>query len=134
MKKIIGAVLFILLVFQLLAFAFDPGAYDIIMQAGEDFRLTMALKDSNGTAINLTGNTYSAQFRSAPAPAGVVFATYSASASAPASGQVTIKLSKAQTTNTSGKTGLWDLKQTDAAGSVSYLLAGKVIVKPTVTR
>jgi len=116
------------------AFAFDPGVYDVTMYAGEDFKLTLLLKDSGGATMNLTGNTYAAQFRSAPAPAGTVFATYSASAPTPANGQIEVKLSRTQTATNTGKAGMWDLRQTDSTGMVSYLLTGKAAVKPTVTR
>jgi hypothetical protein len=130
MKKLILA----LLLLASTVFAFTPGVFDITMQAGEDFKLSVGLADSTGADINLTGNTYAAQFRSAPAPGGVVFATYSAYSPSPATGQITVKLSSAQTSKQSGKSGIWDLKQTDSAGQVSYLLTGKCAVKPTATR
>jgi len=123
----------IILLLATAASAFQPGTYDIIMQAGEDYVLT-AVESNNGTPINLTGNTYAAQFRSAPAPAGIVYATYSASTSNPSAGQIRVKLSAAQTLAQSGKSGVWDLRRTDAAGQVSYRLTGKCAVKPTVTR
>ncbi|MFZ2949454.1 MAG: hypothetical protein WA003_08205 [Desulfuromonadaceae bacterium] len=115
------------------ASAFNPGIYDILMQAGEDYILTVT-ESNNGTPINLSGTTYAAQFRSAPAPAGIVFATYSAFTNNPAAGNITVKLSKAQTLAQSGAAGVWDLRRTDASGLVSYRLSGKCIVRPTVTR
>jgi hypothetical protein len=134
MKKIISTVLLLTLVLGFTAYAFDPGVYDMVIQAGEDYQLTLQLADSTGAAVNLSGNTYAAQFRSAPAPAGIVFATFSASSSAPLAGQVAVRLSKDQTVAHSGKTGVWDLRQTTGGGAVSYLISGKAVVRPTVTR
>jgi hypothetical protein len=116
------------------AYAADPGSYDITMYAGEDYRLTLKLADSTGSDINLTGNSYAAQFRSAPAPTGSIFATYSTTVTSAGTGMISVRLSRAQTTALTGKSGLWDLKQTDSVGLVSYLLTGKCAVRPTVTR
>jgi len=134
MKRFLLITLYSLLITASAVYAFDPGVYDVTMYAGEDFKLTLLLKDSTGAAMNLTGSTYAAQFRSAPAPAGTVFATYSASAPTPANGQIEVKLSRAQTAINTGKAGMWDLRQTGTTGLVSYLLTGKAAVKPTVTR
>lgn len=131
-RPIIIALLLIMLPVQ--CPAADPGFYNITMQAGEDYRLTLKLAGRTGAAIDLTGNTYAAQFRSAPAPSGTVFATYTATVASPASGQISVRLSKAQTVALSGKAGLWDLLQIDAAGLATYLLTGKCSVRPTVTR
>ena len=124
----------ILLLITSSALAFDPGTYDIAMLAGEDYRLTLKLTDSTGSAMNLTGCSYAAQFRSAPAPTGSVFATYSTSVTSAGTGTISVRLSRAQTSLSSGKSGLWDLKQTDSTGLVSYILTGKCSVRPTVTR
>jgi len=116
------------------AYALDPAVYDAVMYANEDYRLNLTLKDSTGAAMNLTGYSYKAQFRQQPAPAGAVYATYSATVSNAATGAVTVKLSKSQTSALSGLTGFWDLQQTDSGGSISYLLSGRAVVKTTVTR
>ena len=115
--------------------AFNPGVYDIIMQAGEDYTLHLQFKDSTGAAMDLNGYSYASQFRSAPAPGGVVYATYSAAIFGDAtSGRVRVKLSHGQTTTNSGRSGVWDLRQTAPSGEISYMLTGKAAVKPTVTR
>lgn len=132
-----GLLLIALLLITLPTFgmAADPGVYDITMQAGEDYRLTLKLTGGTGAPIDLTGTTYAAQFRSGPAPSGAAFATYSANMTMPAtSGLISVRLSKAQTLALSGKTGLWDLRQIDSAGLAAYILTGKCYVRPTVTR
>jgi len=132
MKKIIALLCFILTVS--ISYALDPGIYDVVMQAGEDYRLSMTLQDSNGNNVDLTGYSYKAQFRKSPAPGGIVYATYSTVFTNMTSGGVEIRLSKAQTTSTSGLIGVWDLRETDPSGLVTYKAGGKVICRPTVTR
>ena len=117
-----------------LALAFEPGIYDITMQAGEDYVLTMNVKDSLGSPVDLTGYSYAAQMRTKPAPVGSVLANYSTTIVTPSAGLIRVKLSKEQTLANSGKAGTWDLRQTDPQGQVTYLLTGKCTVKPTTTR
>lgn len=128
------AALLAALLVALPVFALDPAVYDFSMQAGEDFVLQLTLKDSGNAVMNLTGYKYRAQFRSAAAPAGGVFATYSANLVNAAAGRLDIRLSRRQTAANDGKQGVWDLQQTDPAGNVAYILTGKVKVNSTVTR
>ena len=109
-----------------------PPSYDIIMLAGADYSLTLTLAN-NGTPIDQTGNTYVAQFRSAPGSS--IFASYSCNSPAPVSGQIQCRLSKAQTLALSGKAGVWDLLLQSPSGTVEYLFGvGKAGVKPTSSR
>lgn len=121
-----------------------PSVFDMVMFAGADYALTIQIKDSAGATYDMTGSTYAAQFRSTTAPAGVLYANFSTVQRSPFttySGTQTtylpvldIKLSNAQTKSLSGKSGVWDLKQTAINGLVSYILTGKVGVRPTVTQ
>lgn len=111
-----------------------PSALDIIMLAGADFDLTVYRKFDATTYLDITGYQYAAQFRSAPAPGGVLFANYSAVISDPATGHLRVKLSRFQTVPLSGKSGVWDLRQTAPNGLVSYIISGKAYVRPTVTQ
>jgi len=133
MKKLLALSCLILLVASL-AFALDPYQYDIVMQAGEDYQLEMQMKDGNGNNVDLTGYSYKAQFRNSPAPNGIVFATYSAVFANQTGGRLNVKLSAAQTTKNSGKVGVWDLRETNPSGLVTYSVGGKAICRPTVTR
>lgn len=121
-----------------------PSPFDVVMLAGADYLLSVQIKNSYGAQLNMTDKTYAAQFRANPAPAGVLYANFSAvtripyttysgvSTSYPA--VLDIKLSAAQTRALSGKSGVWDLRQTDTLGLISYILAGKCTVRPTVTQ
>lgn len=126
-----------------------PSPYDLVMLAGADYLLSIQIKNSAGASTDLTVNTYSAQFRAAPAPAGQLFANLSTITRVPtftrysSNGEAVvttylpyldIKLSKAQTRALSGKSGLWDLRQTGPTGLVSYPMAGKIVIRPTVTQ
>lgn len=107
---------------------------DLIMAAGADYRATLTwTTPGSGTPINLTGNSYAAQFRSAAYPTGTLYATYSTVITNAAAGQMQLRLSRAQTRANSGRTGIWDLQQTDQNGLVSYRFGGKAVVQPTVT-
>jgi hypothetical protein len=101
------------------------------MKAGADFRPTLAWADKTGHPINITGNTYQAEFRDAPE--GTLFARYSTVITDAANGKMQLRLSRAQTTRLSKKTGVWDIKQTTPDGQVKYRFGGTVIVKPPVT-
>jgi len=127
--------------------AADMGVYNIIMQAGEDFRLPLTMnscadnplpvdpsKCKTLVPIKLNGYSYKAQFRQAPAPAGAVYATYSAVFVNLSAGRVDVRLSKAQTSGTSGKSGVWDLRETNPSGLSSYPTGGTATCKPTATR
>lgn len=116
------------------SWALDPGVFDISVQAGEDYRLQLTLKDGAGAPMNLTGYSFKAQSRQAPAPTGALYATYSTIVVSPATGRLDVRLSKTQTASNSGKSGVWDLQQTDSGGLVTYILRGKSVVMPTATR
>ena len=111
-----------------------PTAYDVVMLAGADYQLDVKHVDPAGAVVNLTGSTFVSQFWSAPAPAGTVFATYSTPIVSAVAGTSRVKLSKAQTTALSGRSGVWDLLWTDATGRATFLLSGKAAVRPTVSR
>jgi hypothetical protein len=113
--------------------AFAGETADLVMKAGADYRASLTWTDATGTAINITGNSYAAQFRSAVYPAGTLFATYSTTITNAAAGQMRISLSRAQTAALSGKAGVWDLKQTTSGGEVKYRFGGTARVLPVVT-
>lgn len=146
LKLLCLAVLFLGLLIQG-ALALEPVVFDLVMQAGEDFTLPVRLDFCADNPLpqppalckswkvtDLTGYTYKAQFLSAPAPAGTVYATYSCIFTNITGGELKVKLSKAQTTANSGRSGIWDLRQTDSGGAVSYIIRGKAVVSPTGTR
>lgn len=111
-----------------------PTPFDMVMLAGADYRLSIVNTTAAGLAVNITGYTYYAQFREAPAPAGALFASYSASVVDAAAGKLSVRLSRAQTWALSGKTGIWDLLQIDNTGKATFIAAGQVAVRPAATR
>lgn len=114
-----------------------PTNFDIIMLAGADYSLTVMIRDAAGQFTNMSTPSYTAQFRSTAYPVGTIFANFSAVRVRVPTTQkigISLRLSKAQTNALSGRSGLWDLKQTASDGLVSYILTGKCSVKPTVSR
>lgn len=112
--------------------AFSAETADLIMKAGADYRATLTWTvPTTKQPVDLTGNSYAAEFRSGPG--GTLYARYSTIVTNATAGQMQLRLSRRQTATLPGKTGVWDLKQTDAAGVVSYRFGGTVKVMPTVT-
>lgn len=129
MKRWLIAILFCL---QTVAWAGDTA--NLVMKAGADFRSTLTWTvPGSGVPVDLTGNSYAAEFRSAPYPNGTLYARYSTIITDAAAGQMQLRLSRAQTTPLYNKTGVWDLKQTSADGTVAYRFGGTVKVLPPVT-
>ena len=128
-----AAIVFLLLTLTVPALALDPASYDVSIQAGEDYRLTLVMKNMSGHPMNLTGYRYKAQGRTT-ADAAQPFVNLSSNVTDPANGKVVVSLSKAQTTRNAGKAGYWDLQQTDPGGLVSYLIKGVLKIVATVTR
>jgi hypothetical protein len=145
MKRICAGILLTLTLFCCVALGIEqvntPKTFNIIMYANADYLLTTYIRDSSGAKVNLTGYQYKAQFRSAPGSSGTLFANYSTllggegvNGAVPAPDAVRVKLSHQQVTALAGRTGVWDLRQTDTAGLVTYILTGAVVVRDTVTQ
>lgn len=117
----------------------DPWPVDLSVQAGEDFRARLTMRtystvhDKTGRVMNLTGYSFRAQ-AGASAPTAAPFATFSTVIVDPAAGRVDLSLSKGQTAKHAGKSGFWDLLQTEPGGAVRYLMKGLVKFLPTVSR
>jgi len=113
------------------AFALDgfPIPYDLTVQGGESFALAITPAESNGRAVDLTGYSYQAQARTdySSAP----FFNFSTIVT---TNKVTLSLSQASTAAATNKHGVWDLLQIDPSGQRTYLLRGKIMVVPVVTR
>lgn len=105
-----------------------PTPVDLYLYAGDDVDLNVAVTDTAGTPVDLTGFTASAQIRAtADANTSVDFeATLLANA-------VALHLDGTETTGLPAKA-VWDVQITSATGAVTTLAAGKVNVYPEVTR
>lgn len=115
------------------AYALDPASYDLNIQANEDYRLTIVMKNMSGNPVNLSGYSYKAQGKTTAADA-VPFVNFSSVITDAAAGKVVVSLSKAQSAVRANKQGYWDLLQTAPSGLVSYYLKGILKFIATVTR
>lgn len=124
----------IAITFCLVTTVFAAETYDIVIKAGEDYRRTHTWSvKSTWVFVNLSGSSFQGQFRSAPYPNGTLYANFSTIVTSASTGQIRMSLSRRQTAALSGKAGVWDLQQTDAAGRVSYRYGGTCKVLPVVT-
>lgn len=112
---------------------------------GEDFELQIIIKDSNGTPINLTGNTYAGQIRS-KYDSSTIIATFTITLGNQTTdpGLVYIRLSNTDTAAivcdpATAKDPrpltqfIYDIEETKA-GKITRILEGIVSVSPNVTR
>lgn len=111
--------------------------YDLKIDQGADFDLTVTWRDSNGTPIDLTGYTAALQIRrtvDAPDPPLVDLANGSGITLGGVAGTVDIAVPAADTRDFQPGGGVWDLELTSPGGVVTRLLQGRVKVSPEVTR
>ena len=111
--------------------AVNPGTYNFKVQRGADWSVLLQFKDSNDTAIDLTGATVAAQAwnkaRSQKyADFGVVYTNRS-------NGQVTISLSDTDTIDFINEL-YYDVLVTNSAGIKEYYLEGIIFVDQSYTR
>lgn len=120
--------------------------YNMSINAGEDFYLTLVIKDSLGVLIDLTGKTFAGQIREAwdsVDPSATFVCTVSNQTTN--KGEVVIKLPHTQS-NLMPFTGsknankrpttdfIYDIEQTDLSGDVTRILQGTATFSPQVTR
>jgi len=121
-----------LLLIPTLALALDPGAFDLVIYANEDYVLNLTHK-AGGQPINLTGY----QFRLAAkknATAVTPFLVMSSVVTNAAAGQTRHWLHRTTTAANASAAGVYDLMQTAPDGKVSYRLKGTIRILETVTR
>ena len=111
--------------------AVNPGTYNFKVQRGADWSVLLQFKDSNDTAIDLTGATVAAQAwnkaRSKKyADFGIVYTDRT-------NGQVTISLSDTDTIDFIDAL-YYDVLVTDSAGTKDYYLEGIINVDQSYTR
>ena len=106
---------------------------------GDDWTIKLTLT-SDGSALNITGNTYWLTLKEnvddADPGALQVTATpdISTSPTEASQGIIYIKASRTETTNLAAKTYNYDVQQVDSSGNVQTLLIGKVKVVKDITR
>ena len=106
---------------------------NILIDQGTDFSTTLTVTDDDGSAIDLTGFTGSAQLRKHYTS--TTSTNFTVSFESPRStGKVTISLSRAVTANLESGRYVYDVEITNAANNRSRLVEGIVTITPEVTR
>lgn len=111
--------------------------FDITINQGATFELTITYKDSAGTAINLTGYTARMQVRETYSSSSTVVSLTNGSGITlgGAAGTIAILISAATTAAlTAPFSGVYDLEIVSGGGVVTRLLQGAATVSPEVTR
>lgn len=110
--------------------------YQISIDQGATYSLALTYKDSNGTAINLTGYTAAMQIRTSYESSSTVISLTSSSGIVitAATGLLTINITSTQTAALTPGTYVYDLEITSGAGVVTRLIQGSVMVSAEVTR
>jgi len=121
------------------------GTYDIVIDQGATWSLSVTWQDPTGNGINLTGYTARAMVRKAPAdndgdvladlryhaelPAGETGITFTD----PVNGELLAQISADDTAAMPPGAWVWDL-ELESAGQTTRLLMGDAIVRAEVTR
>ena len=109
------------------------GKYDIVIDQGADFALEIALAE-DGSAINLSNHTASAQLRPTPT-SNTLTATFTCSITNAALGKLTMNLGYALTANIAAGKYYYDLElHNTSANSITRVIEGVARVTPNVTR
>jgi len=107
--------------------------YNITIHKGESFALAVALKDTTGTAIDLTNATLTSQCRDKSSNA-VLFSFVCTVSSPTTSGQFTLSLGASTSASLTPQTALsYDVKISWTNGTVKKYLGGDVQIVDTVT-
>jgi hypothetical protein len=104
---------------------------DLEIYQGDDYVVTVTVKNADGSAANLAGYTAKAEVRRTPADNGPVMAAFTAVVQTP--NLVVLTLSNAQTLLLSGVF-FWDVQIKSPAGGVTTLAKGRVLATPEITR
>ena len=111
--------------------------FDITINQGATFELTVTWKDSTGAAINLTGYSARMQVRETYSSSSTVVSLTNGSGITlgGAAGTIAILISATTTAAlTAPFSGVYDLELVSAGGVVTRLLQGAATVTPEVTR
>jgi hypothetical protein len=111
--------------------AIAPGTYDMTIQRRSDHSVNFELKDSDGSAVNLTGSTLSSQVwdASRTAKAGDVTITVTNTTG----GLFTWKVTDTQTTTFTGEEYKYDILLTNSSGDKEYWVEGTIYMSEGYT-
>ena len=105
------------------------GSYSTTIEQGADWSRTVAWKNPDGTAIDLSGWTAACQIRDGQTLLATVTTAITGTA-----GTVSLSLPAAQTAALPAVTAKYDLFLTAPGGAVTRLLAGTVSILPRTTQ
>lgn len=110
--------------------------YDITIEQGATFAMTLTWRDESNALINLTGYSARMQVRqSISAPQTLLSLTSGSGITlGGAAGTIAISATPAQTGAINSMTGVYDLELESGAGVVTRLLEGNVTISKNVTR
>lgn len=109
------------------------GKYNIIIEQGADFQLSLVLKQGNNLPYNLTGATGLAQLRLTPEST-VVLATFTIEFETPRTdGKIKLSIPAATTSTFTFFKAVYDLYITNS-GITKRLLEGDVVLSKAVSR
>jgi FlaG/FlaF family flagellin (archaellin) len=111
--------------------------YDITIEQGATFRLSLVWKDSSNVPVNLTGYTARMQVRRSYTDTVIQLAMTTESGSITlggSAGTINVVSAAAATEDIAARAGVYDLELMSSDGVVTRLVEGKVTIKPEVTR
>jgi len=106
--------------------AVSPGTYNMTVQRRSDHKIKLIFKDSNNSAINLTGYTVAAQVWDEPRSN--KYADWTVTYTNRAAGTVHIALTDTQTADFTPEVLKYDVVLTDGNGLKEYYLEGTIFV------
>jgi hypothetical protein len=110
----------------------SPANLPLNIRIGDTETISVAIKDSTGAPVNITGRTYAAQIRTTT-DAPTALATFSCSITNAAAGTLAATLSATTTAALTAGLAVWDLQETNGT-TVTTLLGGSVTIVQDVTR
>ena len=111
--------------------AIIPAVKDFVVQRNADFPIRLTIKDSTGTAINLTGFTGAAQVYNKDKS--TKFADWTVAYTDRVNGIIDISLSDTDTANFTPSILFYDVLLTEPGGSKNYYLEGKLFISEGYT-
>ena len=111
--------------------AISPGTYDMTIQRRSDHTVNVTLKDSTGTAVNLTGYSIASQVWDSGRTSKAADATISITNTT--GGAFDWKLTDTQTTTFTAEEYKYDVRLTNPAGLHEYWLEGTIYMNEGYT-
>ena len=105
---------------------------ELVIEQGATFSTTLNVQDAAGAAINLTEYIAESQMRKSYYSSSST--TITAEVTNASSGEVTLSMTAANTTNVTSGRYVYDVKIASPSGEVTRVVEGIVTVLPSVTR